>query len=76
MNFLEPPSWAYNACYYSLGLFALYVAYSVWQIIVLYRITKSPAATGMAGGISLVGLAIVGFMSFMSFWVCRGALKP
>ena len=75
MNFLEAPSWAYNACYYNLVLFGVYLIYSVWQIIFLYRITKSAAATGIAGGISLMGLAIVGFMSFMGFWICRGALK-
>lgn len=75
MNFDTVPAWAYNACYYILAALGLFLAYSIWQVVKVYSVTKSVGATSIMGLGSLISMSIVGFAFMMNFWICRSALK-
>ncbi len=76
MNFDTVPSWAYNACYYILAAVGLFLAYSIWQVVRIYSMTKSVTATGIMAVGTLISMSIMAFTFMMQFWICRSALKP
>lgn len=76
MNFDSAPAWAYNGCYYILGIVGVFILYSIMQVVKVYMATKSVSMTALMGLVTLITASIGAFVFMMNFWICRSALKP
>lgn len=76
---LATPSWAYDFCYYYLFVAAIavvHVGYTMVKLLMLPPIIqKMLPITSMVISL-IVSMVVMLVFSMMSFWVCRGALKP
>ena len=76
---LAIPSWAYDFCYYYLFVGAIsvvHLVYTLVQLLMLPPILKKLLPITSMSISMVLTIVLVLVFSLMSFWICRGALKP
>ena len=67
--FTQPPSWAYDYCYFFYFLAVIQVVLSIFAIVMMKK-KEVPVIVAV-----LLGVAVQSLTSLMLFWMCRGSLK-